>query len=286
MKKGSILVLVLGLVLILSYITVSFLENINTEITHIDQLNQRYDYYVHVDSILSMVIANLYSYINRQITFTECCTRIDKKITDVYGDSQHVNIHPLDGRIALIPENLGIIEQLFSQNGVSLDCFSGIANFLEKKNAHFGWPIEALLEDEDIREFFTDDRGFLTENWQLLVENTTTERTGGLNILFSPDAVLRALCALEGWDIGQVQACIHSKNFLDNFEEDFLQELQTHGLTDHEFLSLKNDLSTFVVNISPDNHPEKYSQNFLITIDPEANYNGLPFVVTRRMYKI
>lgn len=286
MKKGSILILVLGLILILSHITVSFLANISTEVSHFDRINRRYDYQVYTDSILSIVISNLYLYMNHQMSFEECCKGVNKNIVTAYGAKSCAHISPLDGRIALTVENLGLIEQIFLQNGINPNCMSNIGEFLEKKSGKFSWLIEELLQTESVREFFINKDGFFNKNWRLFAENVTTENTCGINLAWASDDVLCALCTVEGWDVDQVKSCIDKKNFLQDTEEDFLQNLYLHGFTNHEFLRLKNDLSVFVVTIYDPMSYENCSHEFLVKFDPMSNYNGFPFKVVHLTNKI
>jgi hypothetical protein len=63
MQRGSILVLVLGIVLVMGALSVSFSYDVEDYIIHVNQINLYVDLRIENDSVLSIIIANLYLYL-------------------------------------------------------------------------------------------------------------------------------------------------------------------------------------------------------------------------------
>lgn len=262
------------------------MKNINAEMDHIDQINKQHGYCVCVDSILSMVIANLYSYINHEISFEDCRALVNENVANAFEGQKKVNIVPQDGKISLSIENLALLDQFFIQNGANTDFLSNIGDFLRKKDGKFGWSIEEFLQIENVRHFFIDSNKFFTENWKIFTENVTTEDTNGINVGSVSTEVLKALCTLENWDFEQIKRDIESKRFSDNFYEDITESLCFRGFENHALLKLKNNLHVFVVTVYDATSYEKCLSKFLLKFDPASSYHGFPFKVLRKVGKI
>ena len=113
MRRGSILVLMLGIVLIMSALAVSFLHVVKEEITYIGQIDPTVDFRVKNDSALSIAIAGLYSYMSEDYNLDECRANIERCMVNNLGSDVTFLLTFEDSKIPLRSEFLALLEQLF-----------------------------------------------------------------------------------------------------------------------------------------------------------------------------
>ncbi len=293
MKKGGILVLVFGLILILSYITKSFLKNVQNNLVQIEQLCGKYDYSVQEDSILSIIIAYLYLYLNDESSFKEFLDLVDKNVALMLEERYAVNVIPVDGKIFISLENLDLVKKFleiikFSYED-SISLVSAIADFLEENSDKVDWDISELLSIPEFRRHFFNSEGYLSSKWRIFSENVTTYDTGGLNINNVSEEVLQALCEFENWDVEQVRACLSSKNFLHENISDtsILNKLYSYGFSFHQFPQLTEKTTAIEVVCYKTGNCNNFKQRFIIIFEPNGyfNYKQFPFKVLKKTNK-
>ncbi len=290
MKKGGILVLVFGLILILSYITKSFLKNVQNNLVQIEQLCGKYDYSVHEDSILSIIIADLYLYLNDKSSFKEFLDLVDKNVTLMLEERYAVNVVPIDGKIFISLENLGVLRKFlevikFSYED-SMTLVAVISDFLEENSDKVDWDISELLSIPEFRRYFFNSEGYLNSKWRIFSENVTTYDTGGLNINNVSEEVLQALCEFENWNVEQVRACLSSKH--NNISDtSILNKLYSYGFSFHQFPQLTEKTAAVEVVCYRTGNCNNFKQHFIIIFEPNGyfNYKQFPFKVLKKTNK-
>ncbi|MDR1255498.1 MAG: hypothetical protein LBJ94_01030 [Puniceicoccales bacterium] len=289
MRKGSILVLVLGVVLVMGMLAVSFLRVVDNEISYIGQIDPYLDLRIRRDSVLSIVIANLYSHLTKDCSMEECREKIERCIGDNLGEGNHFFIAPEDNKIPLKPEFLNLLEQLFFALWLDYqDVISLIGELEELFRAKKLGPakIEHLLTLPTFSRVFIDGNGFFTEKWQVFAKNITCQNADAVALHGIGDELLNAICALESWRPDDAKAVLKNTSFLsENSRNDVFTELYSRGCIVHNpGLFMEKNLC-FSLSIATEMDGIKLAENYTVKYDPLRSWHGFPFEVVSQASK-
>lgn len=290
MKRGAILILVLEVILVISTLTVFFLKNIENELIYTNQILPEHYSQVNIDSILSITITNLYAYLNDFEDLENFYEKINNVVHEKISKDFSVKIVNEDGKIPINIKYIPLLEQLFFLIGCNYEDTQSLIfdlnNFLSKNDDRRNFRIDQLLDEESFKKIFVKKNGFLSKKWRFFLENTTTEEIDAINITETSDAVLHAICLLEGWNFAHLKSVLNENFFLTPLDQsNILANLYAHGLIPQKIPFLKSKSSVFAVKIIDTNDFTAKLFQFLIKINNLHDYNGFPFEIISQTNK-
>jgi hypothetical protein len=283
-RKGSILALVFGIVLIIGTLSVSFLIDVEDKIIYLNQIDPNIDWRIKNDSALSIVITNLYLYLVKNYDWGEHMRKTEQYIEKILGPDVHFSIVPEDNKIPLTARFLPLFEQLFFAmnldfKDVKLLIFE-LGEFFDENDCGM-LEIRYLLTLPAFKRIFVDENGFLTKQWQIFTENVTCQNTGAVSLCGLSDELLRVVCALENWRISDAKTILQNASFSNL--GDIFTELHSGGcvIRNPEFFRSKN--CWFNLTITIESGDVRMAKVYAIGYNPFYNWFGLPFEVIHAM---
>jgi hypothetical protein len=283
MRRGSILVLMLGIVLIMSALAVSFLHVVKEEITYIGQIDPAVDFRVKNDSALSIAITSLYSYMSKDYSLDECRKNIERCMGDNLGSDVTFLLTPEDNKVPLRSEFLALLEQLFF--AIELDypevrsLMSDLKELFELKKQGPS-NVEHLLALPAFKRVFVKKNGFFTKKWQTFTKNVTCLETDTIALHELNDELLQAICSMEDWRFDDAKIALQSAPASSgNFQNNAFTELYFHGcvVRDPGLFKGKNTYFNLAITVKTDD--VTLTKNYTITYNPFHNWYGFPFEV-------
>ncbi|MDR3274330.1 MAG: hypothetical protein LBS87_03315 [Puniceicoccales bacterium] len=275
--------------LVMSALAVSFLHIVESEFTYINQINPCLNFQLKKDSVLSIAITYLYSYLAEGQSLDECRQKIERCIGDNFDADVRFLLAPEDNKIPLRPEFLALFRQLFfameldSQDAKSLLCeleelFSAKKQGPSKLECLFGLPT--------FRRVFVDENGFLTEKWRIFAKNATCQGTDAVALCELSDELLNAVCTLEGWNLDDAKAALQSASFFSkDSPNDIFGELYSRGCSVHHPGLFKGKSSRFNLAITVKTGDIKLMENYIIKYNFLHNWCGFPFEIISQTSK-
>jgi hypothetical protein len=261
-------------------LSVSFLHDVEDDITHVNQINPYIDFRVKNDSVLSIIIANLYLYLTGERSWDECEQKMEQCIGDNLGPDIHFSLVPEDNKIPLRPEFLALLEQLFFAMELDYRDVKSLAfeleEFFSEKNQ--GPPkVDHLLALPAFRRIFVDGSGFLTKKWQIFVENVTCQDTGALALCGLGSELLGAVCALEGWRIDDAKAALQNISF--EASNNVFAELHSRGCAVRDPGLFRDKSCCFNLTTRICAGEVKLVKKYVIKYNPFSDWCGFPFEI-------
>jgi hypothetical protein len=278
-QRGSILALVFGIVLAMGALSISFLINVEDEITHFNQMDPNIDLRIKNDSALSIAITNLYLHLAENCDWDRRMRAMERYIGNNLGPDVHFSIVPEDNKIPLTAKFLPLLEQLFfAMNLDYRDVKSLISELEEFFNENDCGVSKAyhLLILPTFKRIFVDENGFFRKQWQIFTKNITCQNTGAVALCGLSDELLGAVCALENWCLDDAKPVLQSAPFANL---DVFAELHSEGCAIYNFEFFRGKSCWFNLTITTEAGNVRLIRIYTIGYNPLCNWFGLPLEV-------
>jgi hypothetical protein len=283
MRRGSILELILGIILIVSALTISFLSVVGNEVAYVAQISPCTDFLARSDSALSVAVVNLHSYVDGECDLPSCRKRIDACIGEDPDGNTNLILSVEDNKIPLCPAFLDLLRHLFLTIGVRFQDAAALICELEEFFAADRLSLahhEQMLALPTFKSLFLGEDGFFTEKWRLFTENTTCQDTEAIALHDLSDELLRAICALENWRFEDAKSALGEASFLDNNSQNNpIVNLYEMGCAIRDQILFKERSSCFKLTVTSEMDELRLVDVHFIKHDAMGNFCGFPFVI-------